>query len=62
MILLYMWTIEMNEQSTLIDRKNRSMVIRGERGWKWAKMVTLYGDGWKTRLTVTITFVVYAKI
>lgn len=25
-------------------------------------MVKLYGDGWKTRLYVTITFVVYAKI
>jgi len=52
----------MNEQTKLIDTKNRSMVIRGERGWRWAKMVKLYGDGWKTRLTVTITFVVYAKI
>ena len=35
----------MNEQTKLIDTKNRSMVIRGERGWRWAKMVKLYGDG-----------------
>lgn len=62
MILLYMWNLKTNEQTKLIDTKNRSMVIRGERGWRRAKMVKLYGDGWKTRRYVTITFVVYAKI